>query len=97
MLTVDEFTEKILHDFKKVFPEVKVGENLIHLGSGVTYVELPLGSMYREYQMTDYCNTKELYVKIASEIFVNAGINLTHQSQKKIDPPLCLVSNRFRF
>ncbi|SHJ00180.1 hypothetical protein SAMN05444373_10191, partial [Thermoclostridium caenicola] len=28
---------------------------------------------------------------------VNAGINLTHQSQKKIDPPLCLVSNRFRF
>jgi hypothetical protein len=68
MLTVDEFTEKILYDFKKVFPEVKVGENLIHLGSGVTYVELPLGSMYREYQMTDYCNTKELYVKIASEI-----------------------------
>lgn len=68
MFTVDEFTEKILYDFKKVFPEVKVGENLIHLGSGVTYVELPLGSMYREYQMTDYCNTKELYVKIASEI-----------------------------
>lgn len=68
MLTVDEFTEKISYDFKKVFPEVKVGENLIHLGSGVTYVELPLGSMYREYQMTDYCNTKELYVKIASEI-----------------------------
>jgi len=68
MLTVDEFTEKILYDFKKVFPEVKVGEDLIHLGYGVTYVELPLGSMYREYQMTDYCNTKELYVKIASEI-----------------------------
>jgi hypothetical protein len=68
MLTVDEFTEKISYDFKKVFPEVKVGENLIHLGSGVTYVELPLGSMYREYQMTDYCNTKELYLKIASEI-----------------------------
>ncbi|MDK2919831.1 MAG: hypothetical protein PWQ37_2564 [Candidatus Petromonas sp.] len=68
MLTFQEFTEKISYDFKKVFPEVKVGENLIHLGSGVTYVELPLGSMFREYQMTDYCNTKELYVKIASEI-----------------------------
>jgi len=68
MFTFQEFTEKISYDFKKVFPEVKVGENLIHLGSGVTYVELPLGSMYREYQMTDYCNTKELYVKIASEI-----------------------------
>ena len=64
MLTVDEFTEKISYDFKKVFPEVKVGENLIHLGSGVTYVELALGSMYREYQMTDYCNTKELYLKV---------------------------------
>ena len=68
MLTFQEFTEKISYDFKKVFPEVKVGENLIHLGSGVTYVELPLGSMYREYQMTDYCKAKELYVKIASEI-----------------------------
>ncbi|MDH7565947.1 MAG: hypothetical protein QHH06_05640 [Clostridiales bacterium] len=68
MFTFQEFTEKISYDFKKVFPEVKVGENLIHLGSGVTYVELPLGSMYREYQMTDYCNAKELYVKIASEI-----------------------------
>ena len=68
MFTFQEFTEKISYDFKKVFPEVKVGENLIHLGSGVTHIELPLGSMYREYQMTDYCNTKELYVKIASEI-----------------------------
>lgn len=68
MLTFQEFTEKISYDFKKVFPEVKVGENLIHIGSGVTHVELPLGSMYREYQMTDYCNTKELYEKIASEI-----------------------------
>lgn len=68
MLTLEEFTEKISYDFKKVFPEVKVGENLIHIGSGVTHVELPLGSMYREYQMTDYCNIKELYVKIASEI-----------------------------
>jgi len=68
MFTFQEFTEKISYDFKKVFPEVKVGENLIHLGSGVTYVELPLGSMYREYQMTDYYNAKELYVKIASEI-----------------------------
>jgi uncharacterized protein YtpQ (UPF0354 family) len=68
MLTLEEFTEKISYDFKKVFPEVKVGENLIHIGSGVTHVELPLGSMYREYQMTEYCNIKELYVKIASEI-----------------------------
>ncbi len=68
MLTFEEFIEKISYDFKKVFPEVKVGENLIHLGSGVTHIELPLGSMYREYQMTDYRNTKELYVKIASEI-----------------------------
>ena len=46
MLTFEEFIEKISYDFKKVFPEVKVGENLIHLGSGVTHIELPLGSMY---------------------------------------------------
>jgi 3'(2'), 5'-bisphosphate nucleotidase len=29
--------------------------------------------------------------------FVNAGIHLTHQRRNKIDPPVCLVSNRFRF
>jgi len=28
---------------------------------------------------------------------VNAGIHLTHQRRNKIDPPVCLVSNRFRF
>jgi hypothetical protein len=30
-------------------------------------------------------------------VFVNAGIHLTHQRRNKIDPPVCLVSNRFRF
>jgi II/X family phage/plasmid replication protein len=28
---------------------------------------------------------------------VNAGIHLTHQSRNKIDPPVHLASNRFRF
>jgi hypothetical protein len=31
------------------------------------------------------------------EIAVNAGIHLTHQRRNKIDPPVWLVSNRFRF
>jgi len=68
MLTVDEFTEKILHDFKKVFPEVKKEEKFIRLGTGVTHVELPINSMYKEYQVTDYESIKKLYIKVSNEI-----------------------------
>lgn len=68
MLTIKEFIEKISEDFKKVFPEVKVEEKFICLGSGVTQVELPISSMYREYQITDYYNIKKLYIKVANEI-----------------------------
>jgi hypothetical protein len=44
--------------------------------------------------------TEENVADIASLINgrrVNAGIHLTHQRRNKIDPPVCLVSNRFRF
>lgn len=68
MLTVDEFTEKILYDFKKVFSEVKKEEKFIHLGTGVTHVELPINSMYKEYQVTDYESIKKLYIKVSNEI-----------------------------
>jgi hypothetical protein len=68
MLTVDEFTEKISDDFKKVFPEVRVEDRFIRLGTGVTHVELPINSMYKEYQVTDYESIKKLYIKISNEI-----------------------------
>lgn len=68
MLTVDEFTEKILYDFKKVFSEVKKEEKFIRLGTGVTHVELPINSMYKEYQVTDYESIKKLYIKVSNEI-----------------------------
>lgn len=68
MLTVDEFTEKILYDFKKVFPEVKVEKNLICLSTGITHLDLPVDSMYKEYQIIGYINTRETYIKIFTEI-----------------------------
>ena len=68
MLTVDEFTEKILYDFKKVFPEVKVEGNLICVSTGVTHLDLSVDSIYKEYQIIGYSNTRETYIKIFTEI-----------------------------
>jgi len=45
----------------------------------------------------DICGLSE---EISDELgltIVNAGIHLTHQRRNKIDPHVCLVSNRFRF
>ncbi|MGB4638539.1 MAG: DUF1444 family protein [Caldicoprobacterales bacterium] len=68
MLTVQEFIQNISEDFKKVFPEVRVEEKFIRLGTEVTHVELPINSMYKEYQVTDYESIKKLYIKVANEI-----------------------------
>lgn len=68
MLTVQEFIQNISRDFKKVFPEVRIEEKFIRLGTGVTHVELPISSMYNEYQVTDYYNIKKLYIKVANKI-----------------------------
>ena len=68
MLTIQEFIEKISQDFHKIFTEVKVEGKFIRLGNGVAHVELPVCSIYKEYQVTDYDSIKELHVKIASEI-----------------------------
>ena len=68
MFTVKEFTEKITRDFKKEFPEVELGGNYIRIGTGITHVELPIASMYKEYQATGYDNIKKLYIKVANEV-----------------------------
>ncbi|ABN52364.1 protein of unknown function DUF1444 [Acetivibrio thermocellus ATCC 27405] len=68
MLTVQEFVQNISEDFKKVFPEVRVEDRFIRLGTEVTHVELPINSMYKEYQVTDYESIKKLYIKVSNEI-----------------------------
>jgi len=68
MLTLQEFVQNISEDFKKVFPEVRVEDRFIRLGTGVTHVELPINSMYKEYQVTDYESIKKLYIKVSNEI-----------------------------
>ncbi|ODM26928.1 hypothetical protein A7W90_12300 [Clostridium sp. Bc-iso-3] len=68
MLTVQEFVQNISEDFKKVFPEVRVEDRFIRLGTELTHVELPINSMYKEYQVTDYESIKKLYIKISKEI-----------------------------
>jgi uncharacterized protein YtpQ (UPF0354 family) len=68
MLTVQEFVQNISEDFKKVFPEVRVEDKFIRLGTEVTHVELPINGMYKEYQVTDYESIKKLYLKISKEI-----------------------------
>lgn len=44
------------------------GKKYIRLGTGATHVELPIYNMYKEYQVTGYDNTKNMYIKVASEI-----------------------------
>ena len=68
MLRIEEFTEKITRDFKMEFPEVEVKEKYIRLGTGVTHAELPIASMYKEYQVTGYDNIRDLYIKVANEV-----------------------------
>jgi hypothetical protein len=68
MLTIQAFIQKITNDFKKAFPQVSIEKDSICFGSGVIHVEIPIGSMYREYQITDYPKTKESYIKIGNEI-----------------------------
>ena len=68
MLRVDEFTEKITRDFKMEFSEVEVEEKYIRIGAEVTHVELPISSIYKEYQVAGYDNIKKLYIKIANEV-----------------------------
>jgi len=68
MLTLQEFVQNISEDFKKVFPEVSIENSFIRLGTGLTHVELPINSMYKEYQVTDFESIKRLYIKISNEI-----------------------------
>ncbi|MBC8587606.1 DUF1444 family protein [Paratissierella segnis] len=68
MLRIEEFTEKITRDFKMEFPEVEVKEKYIRIGTEVAHVELPISSMYKEYQVTGYDNIKKLYIKVANEV-----------------------------
>jgi uncharacterized protein YtpQ (UPF0354 family) len=68
VLRIEEFTEKITRDFKMEFPEVEVKEKYIRLGTGVTHAELPIASMYKEYQVADYESVKKLYIDIAYEV-----------------------------
>ena len=68
MLRIEEFTEKITRDFKMEFPEVELEEKYIRIGAEVTHVELPISSIYKEYQVAGYDNIKELYIKIANEV-----------------------------
>ena len=68
MFTVQEFAGKVMEDFMKEFPEVELGEKYIRIGTGITHVELPIASMYKEYQATGYDNIKKLYIKVANEV-----------------------------
>jgi len=68
MFTVQEFTGKVMEDFMKEFPHVELGEKYIRISTGVTHAELPITSMYKEYQVTGYDNIRNLYIKVANEV-----------------------------
>jgi uncharacterized protein YtpQ (UPF0354 family) len=68
VFTLQQFLENILHDFKKEFPQVELGERYIRLSTGITHAELPISTMYKEYQIIGYDNTKRMYIEVANGI-----------------------------
>ena len=65
MLTVQEFVQNISEDFKKVFPEVSIENSFIRLGTGLTHVELPINSMYKEYQVYNSNKVHSIIINFA--------------------------------
>lgn len=80
MFTVQEFAGKVMEDFMKEFPEVELGEKYIRIGTGITHVELPIASMYKEYQATGYDNIKKLYIKVANEVLNQYKFKIDYNS-----------------
>lgn len=69
MLTINDFTNKIILDLNKRFSEAILEGNNIIVKSGPTSMSIPISSVYREYQeIKDYGKTLTSYIRIISDI-----------------------------
>jgi len=69
MLTIADFSRKIIFDLNRTFPIARVQGKYVIVESNPNSVSIPVSSIYREYQETkDYGKTLKLYVDIINDI-----------------------------
>lgn len=69
MLTIADFSRKIIFDLNKTFPIARVQGKYVVVESNPNSVSIPVSSIYREYQETkDYGKTLSSYIRIINDI-----------------------------
>ena len=69
MLTIADFSRKIIFDLNKTFPKARLQGKYVVVESNPSSVSIPVSSIYREYQQVkDYRKTLKLYVDIINDI-----------------------------
>jgi len=69
MLTIADFSRKIIFDLNKTFPIARVQGKYVIVESNPNSVSIPVSSIYKEYQETkDYGKTLASYIKIINDI-----------------------------
>ena len=69
MLTIADFSRKIIFDLNRTFPIARVQGKYVIVESNPNSVSIPVSSIYKEYQETkDYGKTLKLYVDIINDI-----------------------------
>jgi len=69
MLTVADFSNKMIFDLNKTFPIAKLQEKYVVVESEQNSVSIPINCIYKEYQDTnDYKETLTSYIRIISDI-----------------------------
>jgi len=69
MLTIADFSRKIIYDLNKTFPKARLQGKYVVVESEPNSVSIPVSSIYREYQETkDYGKTLASHIKIINDI-----------------------------
>ena len=69
MLTIADFSRKIIFDLNRTFPIARVQGKYVIVESNTNSVSIPVNSIYREYQeIKDYGKTLTSYIRIISDI-----------------------------
>ena len=69
MLTIADFSRKIIYDLNKTFPKASLQGKYVVVESNPSSVSIPVSSIYREYQQVkDFRKTLKLYVDIINDI-----------------------------
>ncbi|MFU0784695.1 MAG: DUF3800 domain-containing protein [Thermoanaerobacterium thermosaccharolyticum] len=81
MLTVADFSNKMIFDLNKTFPIAKLQEKYVVVESEQNSVSIPVSSIYREYQeVKDYRKTLKLYVDIINDILNQYKFKIDYNS-----------------